>query len=44
MQKKNRRDKKGTPKVVRKQWQKAAFRMTPLTTFESEMVETRWVF
>ena len=44
MQKLNCRDTKGTPKVVRKQWRKAGFRMTNLTTYESEIVEARWVF
>ena len=44
MQKLNCRDTKGTPKVVRKQWRKAAFRTTNLTTYESEIVEARWVF
>ena len=44
MQKLNCRDIKGTPKVVRKQWRKAAFRTTNLTTFESKIVETRRVF
>ena len=44
MQKLNCRDTKGTPKVVRKQWRKAAFRTTNLTTFESKIVETRRVF
>ena len=44
MQKLNCRDTKGTPKVVQKQWRKAAFRMTNLTTHESESVEARRVF
>lgn len=44
MQKLNCRGTKGTPKVARKQWRKAAFRTTNLTTFESKIDETRRVF
>ena len=41
MQKLNCRDTKGTPKLVRKQWRKAAFRTANLTTYASESVEAR---
>ena len=44
MQKLNCRDAKGTPKLARKQWRKAAFRTANLTTYESESVEARRVF